>query len=335
MRGTRDRKQDLGCAVLLALLAGCSAPKQSVPEWVVRPQEIYPRSQYLSAVGEGDTRRAAENSAAAGLARIFESRIQANETLSETARETEETLSRISELRTAVQIGSNQDLLNVQYGEAFAADNGRVYTAAFIPRTQTAEMIRQRMAANSADVLLLSRQSGSAAGPLQKYAFLRAAVRKALENDRLLAQLDIIAPGIRPALPYDPQSLYSATAAAAQKVTFAVSLSGDAGDALREALTGMGFSESTDPVLTFSGSASIDKTDLRRDPLVFVRTLYQIEARDQSGSLILSISDISREGHINSELANERARQALRRNILNDIPEKLGATLDRLASAGL
>ena len=299
---------------------------------MVRPQELYPRNQYLASVGEGDTRRAAENSAAAGLARIFESQIQASETLSETARETEETLRRISELRTQVQIGSSQDLLNVHFGETFTADDGRVYAAASIPRAETADIIRQRMAANSADVLLLTRQSGLASGPLEAYAFRRAAVKKALENDRLLTQLDIIAPGMRPALPYDPQMLYSETAAAAQKVTFSVSLTGDAGDALREALSGMGFSEGASPILTFSGSASIEKTDLRRDPLVFVRTRYQIEARDRNRNLFLSISDTGREGNINLKLAQERARQSLRSAILTKIPQTLGQTLDRLAS---
>lgn len=227
--------------LIFLLLVGCSSPTHPVPDWVIRPQERYPLNQYLSAVGEGDTRRAAENSAAAGLARIFESRIQANETLSETTTETrgsQAAFDQLSELRANIRVGSDQDLPNIQFGESFTGSDGRVYAVATLPRAETAEILRQRMASNSADLLLLTRQSDRAPDPLKAYAFRRAAVKKALENDRLLAQLDIITPGVRPALPYDPQTLYSATAAAAQKVSFSVSFNSDAGDALREALTG-------------------------------------------------------------------------------------------------
>lgn len=320
--------------ILLLLLIGCSSTKRSVPEWVVNPQEVYAPSKYLVAVGEGDTRRAAENSAAAGLARIFESRIEATETLSETVQETGTALDRASELNTHVQIGSGQELINVQYGEAFTGRDGRVHVAALIPRAETGEILRGRIAENSAEILRQVRRADQTAEPLDAYAFRRAAVRRALENERLLAQLDIIAPGAQPPLSYRPDVLYAETAAAARNVAFAVRVPGEAGNALREALTGMGFREAEPAVLTFSGGAAIEPIDLQREPLVFVRTRVQIEARDAAGRLILSMSEQSREGHINRNQAFDRARSSLRSQILKQIPLKLGRTLDRLAAAG-
>lgn len=326
------RNTGYGICVIIFLLAGCVTAPDNRPAWLFNPQELYPRNEYLSAVGEGDSRRAAENSATAGLARIFESSIEANELLSETAHETEKTLDRISELRTDVRIRSSQDLLNVQFGETFTDHNGRIHVAAFIPRAETAEIIHQRIRQNSDDVLNLTQRSDQAAGPLEAYALRRAAVRKALENDRLLAQLDIITPGYRPALPYALPTLTSETAAAAQKITFSVMLPDEAGGALREALTNMRFVESSPAILNFSGSATVEKTDLRRDPLVFVRFRYQIEARTSNGDLILSISDSHREGHINFEQATDRAHRNLRSEILTQIPRKLSEVFNRLAS---
>ena len=302
---------------------------------MINPQATYAPSQYLVAVGEGDTRRAAENSATAGLARIFESQIQASETFSETVTETAELLDRISELQTDVQIGTEQKLLNVQFGEAFTDSSGRVHVAALLPRAETAQIYRQRISENSGAVIHLIRKSDQAPGAVDAYAFRRAAVRKALENDRLLAQLDIIAPHSRPALPYAPPALYSEAAAAAQKVTFSVSLTGDAGDALREALTGLGFSESSHAALLFSGAASVKNTDIQRNNLAFVRWQYSIEARDRAGSLLFSFSGSQREGHINVEQATLRARRSLRSEILKSVPRETGNFLDRLASAGL
>ena len=183
--------------------------------------------------------------------------------------------------------------------------------------------------------MLLSHQSDTAPGPLEKYAFRRAAVRKALENDLLLAQLDIILPGARErlSLHYDPQTLYSETAAAARDVTFSIQLPGDGGEALREALTGMGFSEDEPAVLRFSGAASFEETNLRRGTLVFVRYRYQLETRTGDGALVLALSGSRREGHINFEQATERARRSLRSKLLKEVPLEVGNYLDRLASA--
>jgi hypothetical protein len=328
-----------GCAVLFALLAGCAtAPDKSLPDWVVNPQSAYPASHYLVAVGEGDTRRAAENSAAAGLARIFEAQIRANETWSETATETAESLERISELRTDVRVGSAQDLLNIQFGEIFTDKDRRLHAAAFIPRAETAEIYRSRIAENNSAVVLLTHKGDSADTPVAKYAFLRAAVRKALENDRLLAQLDIILPGMkdRLSLHYDSKELYTQTAAAARNVTFAIELAGAGGDALREALTGMGFSESSkSPELTFEGKTELEESDLRRASLVFVRYRYTIQVSSQTDSLVLSLHGSRREGHINFEEATARARRSLRTELLSVVPKELGDYLNRLTSADL
>ena len=63
------------CLFAVLFLAGCASQHAEPPAWILNPQSTYPAAQYLSAVGEGDSRRAAENNAAAGLSRIFESQI--------------------------------------------------------------------------------------------------------------------------------------------------------------------------------------------------------------------------------------------------------------------
>jgi len=327
-----------GILFVFIFLAGCASPPTEPPAWVLDPQSTYPEAQYLTAVGVGDSRRAAENSAAAGLARIFESRIQAVEILSETTTEKRgaiESFDQFSNLRTDVKIGSEQDLLNIQFGEAFTDKKGRVHAVATLPRAETATVYQQRIGELSADIFLLIRLSDKAVDPVEKYAFRRAAVRKALENDRLLDQLHIINPRARDTLSlhYDPQALYTQTAAAAHNVTFSVQFSGDGVETIREALTSMGFSENAAAVLRFSGSASFKKTDLRRDPLMFVRYRYTLETRTHNDRLVLTFNGNHREGHINFTEAAARARRALRTEIKRRIPQEVGDYLDRLASA--
>jgi len=325
---------------LILLFPGCATtPDKPLPDWVVNPQKTYPSSHYLVAVGEGDSRRAAENSASAGLSRIFEAHIRAEETLSETTTETrgeQESFDQFSKLRANIHIDSDQDLLNVQFGQTFPDHNGRVHTVAFLPRSETAEIYRARIAKNIAAIVLLTHLSDSADTPVSAYALRRAAVRKALKNDQLLTQLGIILPKMkdRVSLHYDPKELYTQTATAGRKVTFAVELTGPGSDALREALTGMGFSESSKtPELTFTEKTELKKSDLQRASLIFVRYRYTVEARDQTGKLVLSFSGSQREGHINFELATDRARRGLRRELLTQIPKELSAFFDRRASA--
>lgn len=338
MRNAQYEIKGAGLGLLLLLLSGCASPSIDAPAWLVNPQEEYPESRFLVAVGEGDTRRAAENSASAGLARIFESKVQAQETLSETTTEmrgAQESFDQFSELRATIRIGSNQDLLNIQFGQTFTDHNGRIYAAAFIQRAETTEIYRARIAKNNAAVVHLTHLSDVADDPLNAYAFRRAAVRKALENDRLLAQLSIINPGAkdRTSLHYDAQELYTEAAAAARNVTFSVALPGASGNALREALTGMGFSEGNPATLAFSGTTEFEETDLQRRTLVFVRYRYTIEAVTQDQNLILSLHGSRREGHINFSEATARAQRSLRSELLSTVPRELGSYFDRITSA--
>ena len=323
----------------IILLSGCASHSTKHPAWLINPQINYPETEYLVAIGEGDTRRAAENNAAASLARIFESRIHAEDTLSERTTEERGNINRLdqrSELQTKVQIESEQELLNIQFGENYTDTHGRIHVAATIPRAETAAIYRERIGENEKHLLLLISLSDTASDPIARYAFRRTAVRKALENDRLIAQLDIIHPGARTRLKlgYDPQTLYSETASAAQKITFAVNLTGAGGDALRETLTGMGFSEKDNaPSLAFSGDVTFEETDLKRGALVFVRYRYQLETRTQNQQLVMALNNSRREGHISFKEAAARAKRSLRRELQTEVSRELGDYFDRLASA--
>lgn len=323
-------------SALLLLLSACSTKKENIPLWLLLPQEEYPAERFLVAIGEGDTRRAAENSATAGLARIFKSEIEAAETLSETAIEQNGKLDRFSELRSEIEIATDQKLLNVQFGKAYTDTRSRVYVAAFLPRAETAEIYRGKILEQARQIVFLIQQSDASADPLHAYAFRRAAVRKALENDLLIDQLDIIHPQAREnlSLYYDPQTLYAEAAKAARDVTFAVDTDGPGCKALEETLTSMGFKKTFwKPILRFSCSSSFEKTDIRRGPLVFMRYRADVKMQNANEHLLLSFSDASREGHISFEEARARAERSLRRSLSELTRKELSAFFDRLATA--
>ena len=89
---------------------------------------------YLSAIGEADSRRDAENMAAANLARIFESRVKADETYKERYMELTKggstTYEEQSDVTKSVNIQAEQTLVNVEFAESYTNNMGRVFVLA-------------------------------------------------------------------------------------------------------------------------------------------------------------------------------------------------------------
>jgi len=333
-------KQIFSLAMLLLVCAACVTQKENIPAWLAAPQKEYPQGEYLVSLGEGDTRRAAENSAAAGLSRIFQSQINSSESLSETTTEsrgTESTFGQVSELRSDVRIGSDQTLLNVQFGESFTDPHGRVHVAALIPRAETAEIYRNKISEINRRITFLVQRSDAAPDPIKRYAFRRAASRKAHENDLLLEQLRIIHPQAcaAVALNYDPQTLYTATAGDGRNITFTVKMENSiVRNALVKMLAAMGFSENAaDPMLEFSGTTSFERMDMKREGLIFVRWNVNIEMQAHFDNPSLSLKKTSREGHISFEEARARAERAAAAEIDTRLRQELEQYFDRLAAA--
>lgn len=315
-------------------LTSCTSSSPEVPAWIARPQTIYPPERYLVAVGVGDTLRSAEKSAAAGLAQRFESSISARETWSELTRETDESLSQRTERQTHIQIDANQTLFNLQFGESFTAPSGQIFTTAYLPRAESAQIYRQRIDENSQTILyLLQPMNASDTDPLQQYARLRKAAQTARKNERLLAQLDVIEPGARPRLPYHPGALYTQMADAAQTITVSIDLPALAAPAAREAIAQMGFRETRPALVSISGTASIEKTHLQRNHLSFVHYRYEIAARDAQRQLLFALNHAQREGHLNLEQAIARARRRLASELLDSMTREIEQWLDRAAQS--
>ena len=175
------------------ILNGCKS-LQGTPKWVSNPKAVYPEAQYLVAVGEGDTRRAAENAAAANLARIFEAHIESDERLIDQTRETGKTFERTTDFTTDISILSAQTLRNIQHAEAWRDKLGRVHAVAYLNRRETAGIYRSNIDEQSTRIQFLLAQAEQSDDLLKKFATLRAAARAATENGLLLRQLKVIHP---------------------------------------------------------------------------------------------------------------------------------------------
>lgn len=319
----------------VALLAGCKSYKGDPPTWVFNPKAVYPENQYLVAVGEGDTRRAAENAAAANLSRIFEAHIESDERLLDQSRETETTFVRTTDFSADINILSSQTLHNIQHAEAWHGRNGRIHAVAYLDRRETASIYRDKIDEQTARVHFLRAQAEQTDDLLTKYANLRAAMRHVAENNMLLRQLKVIHP---PSIPgstpgYTENNIRKAFADTAKKIRVQINIEGDDGRmaaVIEELITRYGFVAGTPAVLSFDGQVAINDTGERTQNLVFVRFELHVRIKDASGTILVSVNDKGREAHKSLSQARTRSIRTLENAIKADGSHRLDAYFDSL-----
>jgi len=323
--------------ILLLNLAGCkSLTGGGPPDWVSNPKTTYPENQYLVSVGEGDTRRTAESSATANLSRIFESHIESDERILDQSRETGKSFERTTDFTADINILSSQTLYNIQHAEAWKDANGRYHAVAYLNRRETASIYRDKINEQTSRVNFLLAHIAQTSELLKDYALLRAANRHAAEASNLLRQLKIIhppsVPGSTPS--YSVNELRKKLAETAKKIRVQIKMEGD--DNLRitavleEQITRYGFVIGTPAVLEIAGSVSVVDTGQRTADLVFVRYTLALQVKGADGTVLSSLNNKGREGHISLSEARVRSFRTLENSIRSTGNARLDAYFDSL-----
>lgn len=322
--------------VLLLILAGCKSLTDGTPDWVTNPKSVYPESDYLATVGEGDTRRAAENAAAANLSRIFEAYIESDERLLDQTRETEKSFERTTDFTTDINILSAQTLYNIQHAEAWTDGKGRVHAVAYLDRRETAAIYRDKINEQASLVNYLRAQADQTDDLLKKYAALRSAVQHAAQASYLLRQLKIIHPRSVPdSTPsYTESKIRREFVEAAKQIRVQISIDGDdnrrMASVLEELVTRYGFVVGTPAVLEFDGRVAVNDTGQRTTDLVFVRFELVLHIKDTTGTMLVSVTEKGREGHVSLSEARVRSFRTLETAIKSKGAHRLDDYFDSL-----
>lgn len=324
-------------ALLVPLaLAGCKTLTGGTPDWVANPKTAYPERGYLVAVGAGDTRRTAENAAAANLSRIFEARIQSNERLLDQSHETNDDLVRTTDFTADINIVSAQTLYNIQHAEAWRDDNGRYHAVAYLERRSTAAIYRDKIDEQTSRVNYLLANAANESNVLKKYSTLRAAYRHAVQADGLLKQLDVIhPPSMHDATPsYSMNKLCEELVDAARLIKVAVTVVGDDEKrmtaTLQEFVTGYGFMVGKPAVLNMLAKVDVTDTGERTSDLVFVRYELMLQIRNANGDVLVTVRDKGREAHKTLEQARTRSFRTLENAIKANGAQLLDSYFDSL-----
>lgn len=307
----------VGCAGTPPVVRPAAAASSEVPAWYLNPAAVYPDEIYLTAVGTGDTRRAAEQQAMAGLSQIFEADIQVDMTTRERYADIVTAQGSFSEseveLAQTTNVQSAQRLLNVQTGEAAVDESGRVHVIAYIERIPTGRLYLDLIEKNGAQVGYFLDEADNSPDLIRAYAYESAAAVVAAGNELLRYQLRIIAPAMERIvqLPYDYNNVLRRRADAASRMRVAVNIGNDEGGrvagVVRQALGEERFPvDGSNPVLRVGGRVSVEPVELSAD-FETVRWVLTLDVSGPEGVSILTYDDQGRASAVTVESARSFA----------------------------
>lgn len=325
-------------AVCAAVLAGCGTLRPGEPDWVRNPKSIYPENRYLVAVGEGDTRQAAENAASANLSRIFEAHIESDERMVDTVNETNDRFTRTTDLTTDINILSSQTLINIQHAEAWKDTHGRSHAIAYLNRRDTALIYRDKVDERTLRVESLLGHVAQSDNPLERYALYRAALHIALENDVLLRQLKIIhAPTASASSPsYSLPEIQKAVIDSGRDIRVRILINDDIDgrmtECLQELVTRYGFVVGKPAVLEMTGRVSITDTGTRTAGLAFFNYAMTVQVQDAQGTVMATLNENGREAVGSADRARERCLRTMENAVRIKGARSLDAYFDSLVN---
>ncbi|MBI2428507.1 MAG: LPP20 family lipoprotein [Ignavibacteriales bacterium] len=326
--------------LLISLTTTCFLFAQEKPSWIDAPQDKYPSSHYLTAIGTGDTRKAAENSAAASLSQIFQSTIKAEQTVNERYKElftapNQSTFEGQSDVTKNITISTDQTLYNVQYGDSYTDNLGKIYVLASLERRPTAEIYKKKMEENETQMLRYIKQYDAPKDPVARYAGINAASVFSSMNEMLKSQLLIIMPGeaYAPTSGYDAVKVQQMLNGARKDLPFSIALTGDSDGRVvaivKEMLSEMGFVTVEKGAISISGDVSFQELDLKR-PEKYVRWSYKFSVVDPSGASIVSLNENGREGHVTYDEAVNRSLRTMKQKIKTNFGREINKYFDKM-----
>ena len=314
-----------------------AVPQDGRPEWVNNPDLKYPSKKYLTAIGVGDTRTAAEDNARGNLAKIFQADIRVDQTMMRNILENDTELKESMQMLTNTNVQSNQTLKNIKMGDAwFSPNEGRYYVIAYLDRFETARIYSEEMDKNEMIARNAYQNAVSESKLLKKYSYLKKAQNALTLNDLLASQLLIINPN----MPYNApaelkNNVNKALDETRSQITCYVEVEGDLKEdvtaALKELLAKFMFPVIDRPEnakLHFSAKNSLKPVELNAPGVYFTYNLSINLKDNMNGQTLETFNATGREGQISESGAKKRVSMAIHNKILKDYYKKLNQYIE-------
>jgi len=323
---------------------------QSKPAWIDGVSPDYPSSQYLTGVGQGDNRAAAEDRAYAALARIFKAEVSAQSKDWESYLVVEQRGTSRDERRLTLdhltRVSTDKVLENATIVDRwYDAKKNLHYALGGMHRAQAETAFMERM--NDLDRSIQSDVEGAhqSSDKLAKVRALRRAARNLVLRETYNADLRVIrASGQGTAAAYRVQDLTRELEEyLSSNLVLAVSVTGDHVEPVQRALTEglikeglrvatmapgteMPAGASSSPELLIRGMVRVWPIDVRDPQFTYVRWCSDFEVVDLVGAQIVgAISKGGKEGHLSEREATAKVIRVMQQDLSGDVAKAIAA----------
>lgn len=330
------------------LFPGCAwVGGQVAPQWVDGASADYPPAQYLTGIGQADSRNGASDQAYAAVARIFKAEVAAQAKDWESyllveARGSSNTERKLT-LDTVTKVSTDKVLENVRIMETwYDRHKGLHYALAGMSRSQAATSLLERMTTLDQAIEADMSEAHRTADKLAKIRNLRRAVRNQVLRDAYNADLRVVrASGQGTASPYRAHELaHELEQFLADNLVLEVRVSGDHAEAIQRAVTeGLvreGLSVVTDQgsvagqssELVVRGAARVWPIEVRDPQFKYVRWCSDFEVVDVPTQRVLgAVSRGGKEGHLTDREATAKAVRVMQQEFSSELAKAIAAHL--------
>ena len=184
-------------SILGLFLFGCATVHTDTPQWALFPEKDYPPAQYAVAHGSGPNHRMAKKNAASALTEGFNIQMaEAEQLTSQLYREHGFPVGFRPVFKEGAPPQKPADIAppGIRFGKYYTDDEDTVHTIAFFNRADAGKPFAKQMQTRASRVRELLADADSNPDPLSHFAFLRAALLYALQNEGAVAKATLIDP---------------------------------------------------------------------------------------------------------------------------------------------
>ncbi len=296
------------------------------------PGSVYPNEDYIYAIGQGDSRREAENNAMAGLSRMFSSDVkvdsQARQQYTELISEGENLSKMEREMVQTVDVSSEQELLGIDFSPSYTNEMGQVKIVAYMDRTKAGRLYKDLVEKNNSKVNRLVGLSQEASSTAREYAYVYSAGVVSRNNDIYLQQLEIINPAMAAAAQpqYTSADIMEMRNRLQEEMVFTVEIEGDTEgkftELVKQELGKRQFSTGDTGIMSIQGSVQIKPAELNQK-YYNVEWVMNLSLVDNEGQSVATYQKINKESGISESQVKLLAEKTIEEVLIDEFMPKI------------
>jgi len=334
-------RQRLILSIYFLILGGILRAQTNVPSWYPDPEFQYPKSRFISAIGEGKSRTDAETAALAGVSLFFNTRAEVR---NEVIREFNEAVindttdfSKKTYINENAVIRSEEEFLGVRFAQPYYEEKRQIWAAlAYIDKAEASRTYESKITINMASINAMAEDAAQTTEPFYASGLLFRALRIA----------DITQEYIKTAAVIDPSSTarYSNNLNQIQNIrsqyrkkrdglTFSINSNdtdstGRIERKLQELLEANGCAVTVRNPL-YEVSVRLNMTEENMDAGIFIRSGITVRIEREGNALFSYSKNYQRYGHQTRNGAYNRALMAIEKDLEENFAVNLAALIGR------